>query len=403
LHALNYSQELKTHIRGAINNGVTKAEIREALLQVAVYCGMPAGLNGFKLAKEVFAEMGICSASVIEERLIFIKNKGDNMDRRQSLKIMAGLAASSALPYIALAQEDWPSKPVRIIVPVAPGGSADMLSRTMGERLGRSFNQTFIVENVSGGGGIIATQKAARAPADGYTMMLSYSATHGTNPSVRRVPYEPIAGFTPIAMIGGTPNVLVVSSTVPANNVNEFIKLLKDNPAKFSYGSAGAGTLTHLAMEQFKESSATAIEHIPYRGGSPMMVDLLGGQIHAGFPSLSTALQHIRSGRIRPLAVTSAKRHPLLPDVPTLMEAGLATSGSVQWYGFHGPANMPKAVVARLNEEINKHLSQPDLREKLAHDAIEIMRMTPDQFGEYVKNDKAVWTKLAATRKINLD
>lgn len=325
------------------------------------------------------------------------------MDRRQSLKWMTMLATSSMLPGLAMAQENWPNRSVKIIVPVASGGSADMLARLIAERLRRSFKQTFIVENVSGGGGTIATQQTARAAADGYTFMLSYSATHGTNPSVRQVPYDPIAGFTPIAMIGGTPNVLVVNSTMQAATLAEFIKLLKDSPSKFSYGSAGAGTLTHLAMEQFKESSATMMEHIPYRGGSLMTADLLGGQIHAGFPSLSTALQHIRSGRIRPLAVTSAKRHPLLPDVPTLIEANLATSGSVQWYGFHGPANMPRAVVTRLNEEINGYLSQPDLQEKLAHDAIEIMRMSPEQFGDYVKSDKAVWTKLAATRKISID
>lgn len=325
------------------------------------------------------------------------------MDRRQSLGTFAALLAGAALPGLAKAQGDWPAKPVKIIVPVAPGGSADMLARTIGERLGRTFKQTFIVENVSGGGGTIATQQTMRAAPDGYTMMLSYSATHGTNPSVRKVPYDPVGDFTPIAMIGGTPNVLVVSGSVPASNLNEFIQLLRASPAKYSYGSAGAGTLTHLSMEQFKESTRTSIEHIPYRGGSPMMADLLGGQIQAGCPSLSTALQHIRGGRIRPLAVTSARRHPLLPDVPTLTEAGLSGFGTVQWYGFHGPANLPKPIVARLNEEINRQLAQPDLREKLSQDAIEIMPMTPEQFGDYVRKDKGIWAQLAASRKIVID
>ncbi|MDB5840824.1 MAG: tripartite tricarboxylate transporter substrate binding protein [Herminiimonas sp.] len=325
------------------------------------------------------------------------------LNRRQSIKTICAVLAGTAIPHMANAQAEWPTKQIRLIVPVAPGGSADMLARTLGERLGKAFGQTVIVDNISGGGGTIATQTTARAAGDGHTLMLSYSATHGTNPAVRKLPYDAVNDFTPVAMIGGTPNVLVVNNSVDATNLKQFIAYLKANPAKYSYGSAGQGTLTHLAMEQFKETTRTFMVHVPYRGGSPMMTDLLGGQTQAAFPSLSTALQHIRSGRIRALAVTSLQRHPALPNVPTLEELGLKGFGGVQWYGIHGPANMPRQTVKRLNDEINKQINSSELREKLSGDAINVMPMMPEQFGEYVKNDMTQWAHLVKTRKLEVD
>lgn len=323
--------------------------------------------------------------------------------RRQGLITICAALACAAIPHLANAQSEWPAKPIRFIVPVAPGGTADMLARTLGERLGRAFGQTFVVDNVSGGGGIIAMQTTARAAPDGHTLMLSYSATHSTNPAVRKLPYDAINDFTPVAMIGGTPNVLVVNQDVPAHSVKELIALLKANPAKYSYGSAGQGTLTHLSMEQFKETTQTFMVHVPYRGGSPMMADLLGGQIQAALPSLSTALPHIRSNRIRALAVTSAMRHPALPDVPTLEEVGLKGFNSVQWYGIHGPANMPRPLVQRINEELNRQVNTPEVNEKLTHGAINLMPMTSEQFGQYVKSDMAQWVQLVKTRKLTMD
>jgi tripartite-type tricarboxylate transporter receptor subunit TctC len=325
------------------------------------------------------------------------------MNRRQSIKTICAALACAAVSGLANAEAEWPAKPVKVTVPVAHGGSADMLARTLGDRLGKAFGKTFVVENVSGGGGIIATQATARAAPDGYTLMLSYSATHSTNPAVRKLPYDAVNDFTPIAMIGGTPNVLVVNNGVSATNVKQLIDLLKANPGKYSYGSAGQGTLTHLAMEQFKETTKTFMVHVPYRGGSPMMTDLLGGHTQAAFPSLSTALPHIRGGRIRALAVTTLKRHPALPDVPTLEELGMKGFGGMQWYGIHGPANMPKHIVKRLNDEINKQISAPDLHEKLSHDAINVMPLAPEEFGDYVKSDMAQWVQLVKTRKLGLD
>lgn len=322
--------------------------------------------------------------------------------RRDSIRSLGAALLASTFGAVH-AQADWPSKAMRFVVPVAPGGSADMLARTIGERLGKALGQPVVVENVSGGGGVIATQAIARAMPDGHAFMLSYSATHSTNPAVRKVPYDPDKDFTPIAMIGGTPNVLVVNAGLDAANFRDFLALLKANPTKYSYGSAGQGTLTHLAMEQLKESTRTFMVHVPYRGGSPMMADLIGRQTHAAMPSLSTALPHIRGGRIRALAVTSAKRHPALPEVPTLEELGLKGFSTVQWYGVHGPAGMPREVVRRLNEEINRQILAQDLQEKLAHDAITVMPMSPEQMRDYVQRDMRLWTQLVQTRKLVVD
>jgi tripartite-type tricarboxylate transporter receptor subunit TctC len=327
------------------------------------------------------------------------------MKRRVALKaiVAAPAALSLALPRLALAQETWPSRPVRIVAPVAPGGGVDLVARTMADRLTKVFGQSFIVDNQSGGGGVIAAQAVARAAPDGYTLMLGYVGTHGTNPAVRKVPYDAINGFTPIGMVGGTPNVLVVTPGLPVKSVKEFIAYLQANPGKASYGSAGPGTLTHLVMEQFKERTKTFIVHVPYRGIAPAIMDVLGGQTQAMFPGLAAALPHIKGGKLRPLAVTGTSRHRLLPDVPTLEELGYKDFDGVQWYGIVGPANMPKAIVTRLNAEINNQINLPELKDKLSGEALETMPMTPEQFGSYIKNDIAKWSQLAKTRKLEID
>jgi tripartite-type tricarboxylate transporter receptor subunit TctC len=327
------------------------------------------------------------------------------MKRREALKAIAAAPAalSLALPRLALAQETWPSRPVRIVAPVAPGGGVDLVARTMADRLTKVFGQSFIVDNQSGGGGVIASQAVARAAPDGYTLMLGYVGTHGTNPAVRKVPYDAVNGFTPIGMVGGTPNVLVVTPGLPVKSVREFIAYLQANPGKASYGSAGPGTLTHLVMEQFKERTKTFIVHVPYRGIAPAIMDVLGGQTQAMFPGLAAALPHIKGGKLRPLAVTGTSRHRLLPDVPTLEELGYKDFDGVQWYGIVGPANMPKAIVNRLNAEINTQINLPELKEKLSGEALETMPMTPEQFGSYIKNDIAKWAQLAKTRKLEID
>ncbi|MDM0066247.1 tripartite tricarboxylate transporter substrate binding protein [Variovorax sp. J31P207] len=299
--------------------------------------------------------------------------------------------------------QGYPNKPIRYIVPVSAGGGSDMIGRTVTERWGKVLNQTFVVDNQAGGGGVIASQNTARAPADGYTLMQGYVATHGTAPATRRLPYDAVKDFTPIGMIGGTPNVLVVNADVPAKDFKQFVAYVKANPSKVSYGSSGAGSLTHLTMELFKQQVGVFMVHVPYRGIAPAFTDLMGGQTQAMFPGLAAAMPHLKSGRVRALAVTGAKRHPAVPDVPTLEELGLKGFDAMQWYGVVGPAGMPAEVVRQLNESLNTVLKAPDLREKLSVEAVEPMPMSPQQFADYIRADIARWTKLARDRNIELD
>jgi tripartite-type tricarboxylate transporter receptor subunit TctC len=260
-----------------------------------------------------------------------------------------------------------------------------------------------VVENHGGGGGVIASQMTTKAAPDGYTLMQGYVATHGTAPATRKLNYDPIKDFTPLGMIGTTPNVLVVNANAPAKDVKEFIQYVKKNPGKISYGSAGAGSLTHLTAELFKMQTGAFMVHIPYRGIAPATTDLIAGQTQAMFPGLAAALPHIRGGRIRALAVTGNQRHPALKDVPTMEEAGLKGFDAQQWYGVVGPAGMPAPIVKQINDAIAQVLAQPDFRDKLSAEAVELTPMTPNQFLEYMKRDLARWTDLARERKINLD
>ncbi|MGZ5195502.1 MAG: Bug family tripartite tricarboxylate transporter substrate binding protein [Ramlibacter sp.] len=322
------------------------------------------------------------------------------MRRRQLLQ---AASAAAVLPGIAIAQA-YPSKPIRYIVPVAAGGGNDMIARVVTSRWGPLLGQTFIVENQGGGGGVIASTMTARAAPDGYTLMQGYVATHGTTPATRQVSYDPIKQFTPIGMIGATPNVLVVNAkVVPAKNVKEFIEYVKRNPAKVSYGSAGQGSLTHLTMELFKQETGVFMLHIPYRGIAPAINDLLGGQTQAMFPGLAAALPHIRSGAMRPLAVTGKARNPQLKDVPTMEEVGFKGFDAMQWYGSVGPAGIAPDIVKRLNETQVAVLNSPDLRDKLASEAVEPWPMTPEQFGDFIKAEIARWTALAKARNIHLE
>lgn len=306
-------------------------------------------------------------------------------------------------PGLARSQGAYPAKPIRYIVPVAAGGGSDMVGRTVTERWGKALGQAFIVDNQGGGGGVIACQSAVRSAPDGYTLLQGYVATHGTSPATRKLPYDPIRDFTPIAMIGATPNVLVVNASLPVTNVAQFVAYVKKNPGRLSYGSAGQGSLTHLTMELFKQQIDSFMVHIPYRGIAPAFTDLMGGQTQAMFPGLAAAVPHIRSGRVRPLAVTGLKRHPQFKDIPTLDESGFKGFDAQQWYGVVGPAGTPAAIVRQLNETLATVLKAPDLREKLSVEAIEPMVMSPEQFGQFIKTDIARWTRLAHDRNIVLD
>jgi tripartite-type tricarboxylate transporter receptor subunit TctC len=325
------------------------------------------------------------------------------MKRRTLLRSAPALVCAPSLVLAQSTSAAYPSKPIRYIMPVAAGGGSDTVGRTVTERWGNQLKQSFVVDNQGGGGGVIAAQATARAAPDGYTLMQGYVATHGTSPATRKLPYDAIKDFTPIGMIGATPNVLVVNSALQVKTVKEFVEYLRKNPGKVSYGSAGQGSLTHLTMELFKQQVNSFMVHIPYRGIAPAFTDLMGGQTQAMFPGLAAAVPHIRSGRVRPLAVTGLKRHPQFKDLPTLDESGFKGFDAQQWYGVVGPAGLPAPIVNLLNESLALVLRAPDLRDKLSVEAIEPMVMQPEQFAAFIKADIARWTQLAKDRNIALE
>ena len=324
------------------------------------------------------------------------------MFKNHRAAFIAAMATVCVSATAAFAAQSYPNKPIKIIAPVQPGGGVDLVARQVGERLTKALGQPVVVENQSGGGGIIASQATARATPDGYTLMVGYVGTHGTNPAVRKLPYDAIKDFTPIAMVGGTPNVLVVPPSLPVKSLPEFIAYVKANKGKIAYGSSGNGTLTHLAMEQLKVAADLDMQHVAYRGIGPAITDILGGQTQALFPGLAAALPHIKVGKMRPLAITGTKRHPLLPDVPTFEELGYQGFDGVQWYGIVGPAQLPAPIVTTLNTEINKMLANPEFAERLSSEALQPMPMSPQRFGQYIANDIAKWTKVAKERNIEL-
>ncbi len=316
--------------------------------------------------------------------------------------LLGAVLAATCAP--ASAQDAYPSRPVRLIAPQTPGGGVDLVARIMAEKLGAAMGQPFVVDNQAGAGGTIATQITARAKPDGYTLMIGYVATHAINPAVRKnLGYDAIRDFTPIAMIGGTPNVLVVSRTMPVTTLQEFVAYAKANPGKVDYGSAGIGTLNHLVMEQFKHASGVPSMAVPYRSIGQAFTDAVGGQIHVIFPGVAAAMPHVRSGAFKPLAVTGDSRQPLLPDVPTFKESGYPGFDGLTWYGIVAPAKLPESITKKLNEEINKLLAAPDVLNLFTAQAVVIMPMTPQEFGRYIADEIAHWTAVARASKIEAE
>ena len=313
-----------------------------------------------------------------------------------SLSLLTGLVSAQS-------SSNYPSKPIKLIAPVAAGGGLDNLARKVADRLSKNLGQTIIVDNMGGGGGAIASQVTAKSAPDGYTLMIAYVGTHGTNPAVRKLPYDAIKDFTPVGMIGATPNVLIINPDLPIKNLKEFIDYAKKNPAKLSYGSAGPGTLTHLGMEQFKLAAGIFMVHVPYRGIGPAFTDLLAGQTQAMLPTLYAAIPYLKSNRVRALAVTGQKRSSAEPNIPTFKELGFNGFDGQQWYGVVGPANMPEPIVAKLNTELNKVLASPEFNQEMTSEAMTLMPMTPTQFTNYIKEDIARWAKVAKERHIEIE
>jgi len=336
------------------------------------------------------------------ERLAAVAGGLRRAKRAMPALVLPVLLATLGAP--AVAQDDYPSRPVKIIAPQAPGGGVDLVARIIAERLGAAMGQAFVIDNEAGAGGAIAAQLTARAKPDGYTLMIGYVATHATNPAVKKhLGYDAVKDFTPIAMLGGTPNLLVVARAVPVDSLQEFVTYAKANPGKVDYGTSGVGTLNHLVMEQFKHASGVPSMAVPYRSIGQAFTDAMGGQIQVIFPGLAAALPHVRSGAFKPLAVTGDKRQPLLPNVPTFKESGYEGFDGLTWYGIVGPAKLPDAITQKLNAEINKVLASAALRDKFNAEALTVMPMTPRQFGKYIADEVVHWTAVARASKIEAD
>ncbi|MDO9360665.1 MAG: tripartite tricarboxylate transporter substrate binding protein [Polaromonas sp.] len=324
-------------------------------------------------------------------------------NRRATACLAAALTALLAIPLPSLAQTAFPNKVIKLIVPVAPGGGADAVARMVSEKMSQSLGQTIIIENKAGASGSIAAMEVARAAPDGYTLMQCFVATHSTNPAVLKLKYDPIADFAPVGMMAQTSNVLVVSDKSKAKNLQEFLALARAKPGSLSFSSAGAGSATHLIMEYLENQAKVDLVHVPYKGAAPAMQDLLGGQVEAMFPSLTTALPHIKAGKLRALAVASVKRDPVMPDVPTVAEQGFPGFSAIQWWGLCAPAKTPEPVVARLNKALNDALALPDIQARLHEMAAEPTPMTSTQFGSFLKAEVVKWTKLVSDTNLKIE
>lgn len=303
----------------------------------------------------------------------------------------------------AFAQADYPNHKVRVVAPQGAGGGVDVVGRLLVEQLSKRLGQSFYIDNQGGAGGVIGAAETARAAPDGYTLMIAYVATHGTNPAVRKMPYDPVKGYTPIAMIGGTSNMLLVSPSLQVKTLKDFVAYAKQNPDKLSYGTSGNGTLNHLAMEQFKHEAGFNDLSVPYKSMSEALTDVLGGRVQTVFPGVAAGLPTVRSGRVIPLAVTGDQRQAVLPDVPTFKELGYPAMQALTWYGVVGPAKLPQAVTDKLNTTINDILHSADFQTKLQQLGIDPMPMAPAEFGSYIAKEVQTWTKVAHDSNITLD
>lgn len=323
--------------------------------------------------------------------------------RRLGQWLLWGCAAVVALSTVpAVAADAYPARPVRLVVPVVPGGGADIVARLLADTMGKQLGTTVVVDNKAGGSGTIAALEVARAAPDGYTLMQCFVATHSTNPAVLKLRYDPIADFTPVGMMARTSNVLVVGHQ-GAQNFQQFVAQARTKPGGLTYASAGSGSATHLIMAYLENQARVDLVHVPYKGAAPAMQDLLSGQVDAMFPSLTTALPHLRSGRLRALAVASAQRDPLLPDVPTVAEMGFAGFSAIQWWGLCAPARTPVSVVSQLNQALNASLALPQVRHRLSELAAEPSPMSPSQFADFLASEVNKWVKLVKDTRLQIE
>ena len=321
---------------------------------------------------------------------------------RKLATLVAGVALT-LLPAVCAAQA-WPSRPIKWIVPFAPGGTTDILARTVGDKLSIALGVPVVVENKPGAGGGVGAEIVAKAAPDGYTIMGGTISTHAINASLyKSLPYDPVKDFVPITLIARVPNMLVVNPDIPAKDVKELIALLKANPGKYTFASSGNGTSQHLSGELFKSMAGVEMQHIPYKGSPPALQDVVGGQVTMTFDNITTAWPLAKAGKLRPLAVTTAKRSAIAPDVPTLAESGLPGFEVGSWQGVFAPAGTPAPIVKRLNTEIVKILHMPEVSERLAGLGAEIVADSPEEFAALVKAEVVKWSDVVRKSGAKVD
>ncbi|WP_088283846.1 tripartite tricarboxylate transporter substrate binding protein [Ideonella sp. A 288] len=320
-------------------------------------------------------------------------------------RIAAGLGLLAATLAPAQAQPtDWPNKPVRWVVPFPPGGAMDAIARILGERVGKALGQTFVIENRPGAGGNIGASSVAKSPADGYTIMITSIGMATNLPLYGKLPYDPVKDFAPVSLLAVVPNVLVVNAAQSkARSVQDVIAGARQSPGKVTYASAGNGTSIHLAGEVFTSMTQTDLLHVPYKGSGPAVADLLGGQVDSMFDSVTSAKPHVVSGKLRALAVTTAKRSRALPDVPTLAEAGVPGYDVSPWFAVFAPAGTPRPVIDKLNAALMDAMKQPDVVTRLDAIGVEPVGSTPEALAAHLASESARWTKLIAERGIKMD
>ena len=326
------------------------------------------------------------------------------MSRLSGFGRSIGLCVLAALPSSLAAQDSYPSKPIRLIVPFPPGGSVDPIARMIGQKLTQSWGQQVIVDNRPGGNGTIGTELLAKAPPDGHTLIHLGASTHAVNAVLmRKLPYDSVKDFAPVATVQRSNYVLVVHPSLPANDLRQLVALAKSRPGQISYASSGNGNLNHLAAELFNMITGTATHHVPYKGGGPALTDVIRGEVQMHFSVVISAIPHIQSGRLKPLAIGGEQRFSTLPQVPTFTEAGLPGFDLRPWQGMLAPAGTPRPIVDRLSAEVGKIVSMPEMKERLHGLGMEPLVSTPEQFAALLQADMAKAAKVIEVAKIRLN
>jgi tripartite-type tricarboxylate transporter receptor subunit TctC len=302
----------------------------------------------------------------------------------------------------AVAAQDYPTKPVRVIVPFPPGGVNDTVGRMIAAQLSERLGKQFVVDNRSGAAGVVGTELAANAPKDGYTLLI-VSLVNAVNPWLYKLPYDPVKSFTPIAFLAAAPNVLVVNPDLPVKSVKELVALAKEKPGQLQYASAGVGSFMHLGGELFKLTAGVDILHVPFKGGGPAIIDVVGGHTKVAFATTITTAPHIRSGKLRALGVGGTSRSAVLPDVPTVAEAGVPGYEVANWIGIVAPAGTPAAIVAKVHGEILTIQDSPEVQKQLSSQGAEVMRMSSREFGDFMVKEMGKWERVVKAGGIKAD